>query len=116
MLDYEEIDGDIRKFLIKKDLLWIENSKPFYYKLGLIFHTFASRIGIGNRETECFVDLYPKELNHGNNFYSSNLKEGTHNDLCSGFDGSFQDSTTKSFHHLMKNIGQALNVSILFDV
>ena len=67
-------------------------------------------MGTGNRETECFVDMYPK-VNHGN-FYSSNLKEGTHNNLCPGFDGSLQDSTTKSFHHLMKNIGQALNVSI----
>ena len=65
---------------------------------------------MGKKETECFVDKYPK-VTQGN-LYTSDLKEETHNDICSGFDGSLQDSTTNSFHRLMKNIGQALNVSI----
>ena len=115
ILDYEKINDDVRKFLIKKDLLWIENSQPFYHKLGMIFHTFAPRMGmidefIQDRETQCFVDKYTKVIDGG--FYSSDLKEPTDIGLCTRFDSSSQDSTTNSFLHLMNNIGHALNVSI----
>ena len=109
------------KVILKKEL----NRNPFYYKFGIVFRIFAPAIpflsglhnpGYGNFNTRedtphCFVDNYPLYSKEG--FFSSNMKEENleSNYLCSNF-GSMQSSSERSFHDLMVNIGDALNVSI----